>query len=129
MFTGAIADYGPSYSALATGKTSKKPSTYELLKFKKGTILLNTKALATAITKATPTVTSSNCSISISTTASAPFVKGTGAYTGITGTVKFTLTFAGISPKTKSGSCTLKTSTTPLSTYEAITGTGSISYP
>jgi len=128
LFTGVIGDYGPSVNATATGKPQKKKSAYKLLKLKHGTILVNTNGLNSALTKATPTINSSNCSVSASASAPVQILKGTGAYTGITGTVTFQITFAVILPKTKSGSCTMKTATKPLDTYAAFIGSGTVSY-
>jgi hypothetical protein len=128
LITGVIGDYGPSVSATSTGKPVKKKSVYTLLKLKHGTILVNTKALNSAGSNATPTINSTNCSISIAATAPVQIVKGTGAYAGINGTVTFSVNIAAVLPKTKSGSCTHKTATKPLDTYGSFVGSGTVSY-
>ncbi len=128
MFTGAIGDYGISYNVTATGKPSKKKSTYKLLKLKKGTITVTAGAVGKALTSAKPTVNTTNCSVTASANAVVTILKGTGAYAGISGTATFTVQFAFIVPKTSSGKCTMKTATKPLSTYSSFIGTGTVSY-
>jgi hypothetical protein len=129
FFTGAIGDYGTSVSTNATGKKTKKGS-YKLLTPKQGTILVNGTQLNQALTHAQPT-TASKTTCAFVFTASAPItiVKGTGAYVGIGGSVNMVATFAAITPKTKSGSCTMKTSTKPLVSFTSITGSGTVTLP
>jgi hypothetical protein len=62
-------------------------------------------------------------------TAPITIVKGTGAYTGITGSVTFTVSYGLILPKKKSGACTEKTSTKPLATFTSFSGTGTVTLP
>jgi hypothetical protein len=130
MFTGAIGDYGTSESTNAAGKPTKKGA-YKLLKLKKGTILVNGTTLSKALTSASPTGPTANettCSFAIHVTAPVTIVRGTGAYQGITGSVTITAQFAIIGPLTKSGACTTKTSTKPLSTYSSVFGSGTVSF-
>ena len=129
IFTGAIGDYGTTTNANATGKPTKK-GTYKFLTLKKGTILATgatlNEAVKTAFTK--PTLNMTNCSVSASATGAVHFVKGTGAYVGISGSVTITLSYAGVLPKTKSGSCTEKTATKPLAFYSSVMGSGTVSF-
>ena len=129
LFTGAIGDYGKSISSNATGMPTKKGS-YKLLRLQKGTIIVNgttlNAALKSAFTK--PTLNSTNCSVAISATAPVQMVKGTGAYVGISGSVIITASFGAVVPKSKSGSCTLKTATQPLAQYTSIFGSGTVSF-
>ena len=132
IFTGAVGDYGLSVNATATGKPQKKKSTYKLLKLKHGTMVVNVSAVNTAVnaafTKAQHTINTTNCSLAISTTAAVPILKGTGAYAGISGSVTFVIAFGAVGPKTKSGACTMKTTTPALATYQSFLGTGTVSY-
>jgi hypothetical protein len=128
MFTGAIGDYGTSFNVTATGKATKKKSDYKLLKLKKGTITVNAGTIGKALTSATPTANTTNCSVSVSTTAPVTILKGTGAYVGISGTVTFAAQYAAVVPRTSSGKCTEKTATKPLATYVSFIGTGTVSF-
>lgn len=129
LITGAIGDYGTAVSASATGKPSKRGS-YKFLDLRKGTILIDVTTLnlaeRSAFTK--PTVNTANCSVSASASGLAEFVKGTGTYVGISGSVTVTLSFAGVVPRTKSGSCTLKTATKPLASYTSVEGSGTVTF-
>ena len=132
MFTGAIGDYGISVNATATGKPQKKKSSYKLLKLKHGTILVNVGAVNSAVqaafTQVGTATNPTNCSVSVSTSAAVPILKGSGAYVGVTGSATFSISFAAIGPKTKSGSCTMKTTSPALATYSSFIGTGTVSY-
>jgi hypothetical protein len=132
LFTGAIGDHGLSVNANATGKPQKKKSSYKLLKLKHGSMLVNVKTLNTALTaaftKAAKTINPTNCSIAVSANGAVPILKGTGAYAGVSGTVTFAINFAVLAAKTKSGKCTLKTTTPALDTYASFIGTGTASY-
>ncbi len=128
MITGAIGDYGLAVNVNATGKPQQKKSPYKLLKLKHGTILVDASALNSSVTKTKPTVNSTNCSVSETATGGVSILKGTGKYTGVSGSVTITVNFAAVLPKTKSGSCTMKTATQPLSTYTSFIGTGTVSF-
>ena len=129
LFTGAIGDYGTAVSTNATGKKTKNGS-YKLLTLKKGTIMVNGTQLNKALTSAQPTTSNATaCAFVVNASAPITIVKGTGAYVGIGGTVNMAVTFAAILPKTKSGSCTMKTSTKPLASYTSITGSGTVTLP
>jgi len=126
VFTGAIGDYGTSVSATATGKPSKKKSTYKLLKLTKGTILVTTVGFTKALTSASPsTSNTTTCSFVVSAGGPVTIVKGTGAYSGITGKFTLTGTFAAILAK-KNGACTTKSN--PVGSYVAIQGSGTVSF-
>lgn len=128
MLTGAIGDYGTSRRANATGKTTKKGHDIEI-KLKKGTVLVNTTTLTKAFESlSTPTTANtSNCSFVFHVSAPVPIVKGTGSYSGISGSVTIDATDAAITAKKKTGTCTMSTTSKPLSQFTAITGTGTVS--
>ena len=128
LITGAIADHGTVISTNAAKKPTAKGA-YKLLRLKNGTILVDGTQLGKALTAGQPsTLNASNCSAIFGATAPVTLSSGTGAYVGISGTVTITATFAFIGPKTKSGTCTMKTSAQPVGTYSSITGSGTVSF-
>jgi hypothetical protein len=135
MLTGAIGDYGSVIDATAAGKptaTKKKKTPYRLLRLKKGTILVNISTFQSKLTSAYSSPSgfnSTTCSLSVDVSGSISVVSGTGAYTGITGSFVMTGHIGGISRRTKSGSCTTKTTTPPAATYISIIGSGTVTVP
>jgi hypothetical protein len=128
LITGAFADYGTVISTNAAKKPTAKGA-YKLLRLKNGTFLVNGTQLNKALTTGQPsTLSASNCSGIFGATAPVTLSDGTGAYVGISGTVTITATFAFIGAKTKSGGCTMKTSSKPLATYSSISGSGTVSF-
>ncbi len=128
MFTGSFADYGRSVTANASGKAAKR-GTYVLLILKQGSVLVDISQFNAAFKSFTPqTLNQTNCSGSGHLSAPATVVKGTKAYAGITGTFTMTATVAFIGPKTKSGACTMKTTSPGLATFTSITGSGTVSF-
>jgi hypothetical protein len=101
--TGTIADYGTSVKTTAAGKPDAKGG-YSEARLQSGTILLDRRPLQAAIAVGTDHahVDLASCSLHGSATATMPIVSGTGAYAGISGSVRFT--FAEIGTKFTSGS-------------------------
>lgn len=128
LITGAIGDYGPTISATAAGKPTKKNSPYKLLKLKHGTMVVTTATLTKQFTSVMPTHNTTNCTFSATVKAPIKIIKGTGAYVGITSTITFSGSFAAIAPRTKAGKCTMKTATKPLDTYTSFYGTGTATF-
>ena len=127
VITGAIADGGKSMSVNASGKPDKKGN-YKLLELKKGNILLNGTQITAALNNASPTVfNTTTCSGAFTATAAVPIVSGTKAYTGISGTVNITITFAIVLPLTK-GTCNENTNANPIAQYGSIAGAGTVSF-
>jgi len=126
LLTGAIADSGKSANVNSSGKPTKNGS-YTLLELKKGTILLNSTQLDTAMNNANPTsFNTTTCSGSLAGTEPVPIVSGTKAYAGISGTVNVTLTIALILPLTN-GKCDMSTNANPVAQYGSVTGSGTVS--
>jgi len=124
LFTGAIADFGTSTTATAAGKPTTKDTGFDLLKLKQGTILVSTAGLKKAITSASPSTSdTTTCSFVVSATGAVTIVKGTGAYSGITGSFTATGTIAAILA-TKKGSCT--GNARPIGFYVSIVGSGTV---
>ena len=79
---------------------------------------------------ASPPVDPSTCSFAGSLTASTPIVKGsgTGAYAGISGTFKVTITEAGVRHKLQSGKCNDSQNAMPVAGVSWVTGSATVSY-
>jgi hypothetical protein len=125
VLTGAIADYGTSVNATASGKPTTKQSTYELLKLTQGTIVVNTAALTQSLSSASPsTVDTTTCSFVLTGSGAITVVKGTGAYSGLTGSFTATGTIAADFAKKKSGCTSTKK---PPGYYFSVEGSGTVS--
>lgn len=126
LFTGAIGDYGSSHSVSTGGK---KLGTASLTK---GTITIDLTAVNKKGNNASPTVDLATCSGSISVSAEAPIVSGTGLYAGIHGTVKITEAFGFIGSTHKSGpkkgQCNLSNSAPTVAQMAVVYGSGTVSF-
>lgn len=134
--TGAIGDAGLAVPANSLGHTvhgSHPNADYRLLELSKGWILVNLKQFNKAANNpnSTPTVLNkSNCSSVFSGRGPVQFVRGTGAYVGISGTVELTFTFAGTAAKTANGTCNQSANPIgPGGGYSAIYGSGTVTLP
>ena len=127
LFTGAVGDYGSSHSFSGTG--GKKFGTATLTK---GTITLDLTAVSKKANNASPTVDAATCSGSISVSAAAPIVSGTGLYAGIHGTVKITESFGFIGSTYKSGpkkgQCNMSNSAPTVAQMASVYGSGTVSF-
>ena len=126
LFTGAIGDYGSTHAVTTDGK---KLATATL---KKGTIKLDITAIAKKANNATPTVDAATCSGSVTVSAAAPIVSGTGLYAGIHGTVKITESFGFIGSTYKSGpkkgKCNTSNSAPTVAEMASVYGSGEVSF-
>ena len=128
VLTGAVGDSGKSASANSSGVPSKNGN-YKLLTLKQGTILLNTTQLNKDNNANTPPTTfnSTTCSGTFVVTDPVPIVSGTKAYSGISGTVNVSVTFAIVLPL-QNGKCNMNTNANPIAQFGSIAGTGSVSF-
>jgi hypothetical protein len=124
LITGAIGDYGTAISQDANGKVDPNGS-FEKIKLKQGGFIVNATGLNKKIGSTKPTVNNSTCSFALSGSGPVTIGNGTGAYAGIAGKVTMTFTFAAIAPKTAKG-CSFKQN--PASSYQSLSGTGSVSF-
>jgi hypothetical protein len=124
LITGAIADYGTTLSVDGNGKPNPNGN-FEKVTLKQGGFTVDGTALNKKLDQSKPAVNKTNCSLSFSGTAPTTIGDGTGAYAGITGKIAITVTFAEIGPKTAKG-CNFNGN--GLAGYQAITGTGSVSF-
>jgi hypothetical protein len=125
LITGAIGDYGTSVSQDANGKVDPNGN-FTKVTLKHGGFMINTTALNNTLDRTKPTINTTNCSVVVIGSASITLYDGTGAYTGISGKVVVTLTFAGLAPKTAKG-CNLANGPTH-GMYSAVTGIGRVSF-
>lgn len=70
----------------------------------------------------------STCALSFSYTQSVPLSGGTGAYRGITGSLKVTTTDAGVFPKLADGSCNISSNATPIGYISIARGSGRVTF-
>jgi hypothetical protein len=128
--TGAIGDYGTAVSVDKDG-TPDPNGNYSKLTLKQGTFQLNATALDAKFASTKPTTYLTTCSGQETGTSPVKVLAGTGAYKGITGTVKATFTGAFIIPRDKTGShagqCNTK-APAPLGAFTVVTGSGEISF-
>lgn len=96
IVTGAVGDYGPAVTVLPDGKVDPQHTSEMELNLHHGSFRLNIAAIAKDVTSAYRhwPVNKATCSGSITFTAKAPVVagSGTGAYAGITGSYTVTVT-------------------------------------
>jgi hypothetical protein len=118
ILSGAISDHGKDHEGVAG-----KNRTINKLVLSKGSFEVDVAKLNRP-TRLNP----NSCEISSSGTARVPIVRGsgTGAYRGITGTTKATLTLIGVLPKTKSGACNQKAA--PLAGFAWVKASGRVAF-
>jgi hypothetical protein len=119
VITGAITDFGTDHEGVAGHGTINR------IILSKGSFEISIASLAKA---PPPAVNPKTCAFECTISASIPIVKGSGkgAYAGITGTVKVTITEVGILRRLKSGKC--NTSATPLAGFSWTKGSGTVSF-
>ena len=129
LITGAIADYGTAISQDKNGKVDPNGN-FEKVTLKHGGFMIDATALTKAIQKqfSKEPINPTNCSLALTGTGPSTIETGTGAYAGISGKLKITLTVAGIAPKTNKGRCNLSTSAPFYGQYQGVTATGSVSF-
>jgi hypothetical protein len=131
LFTGAIGDHG---QALTINKDGKADATGDYVKvtLAKGSFEINSTALNAKFATANPTVNKATCSAQFSGTGPVSLFDGSGLYTGISGKLAITETFAVIVPRFTSGKskgqCNLGNSARPVAQYSSITGTGAVKF-
>jgi hypothetical protein len=128
LITGAIADHGKTLNVNAAGKTDTNGN-YVKLELKKGMMLVNSTQFNSILNNAQPTdYDATTCSASVTGTGPVQIVSGTKAYSGITGSLTLTATFAFIGPFTKKGQCNTSNNAAPVAQWSAITGSGTVSF-
>jgi hypothetical protein len=129
VVTGAVGDYGKTFSIDKNGNADPNGN-YLKIMLHQGTFEANTIALSRKLANARPTVYTSTCSGQFVGSSPVPLFDGTGAYTGITGTVNMTVTGAYVLPRYKSGKkigqC--NENTEPIGVYSTDTGSGKVRF-
>jgi hypothetical protein len=127
LFTGAVGDYGSSSPTESSG--GKK---FGIATLTKGTIKIDLTAIAAKVDGANPSVDEATCSASITETAPAPVLSGTGLYAGIHGTLQITESFGfiGSTYKTgaKKGQCNMSNSAPTVAEMGQVYGNGTVSF-
>jgi hypothetical protein len=102
LLTGVIADHG---TATATDKsgTVDPNGTYVKVALSRGTFEVNVTAFQHALNKLQPKMDSATCSLWGTGSGNGTLADGTGAYAGVSGTVRLTTTFAATVPRFTSG--------------------------
>lgn len=121
VLTGAVTDHGKDHQGVAGNGTINK------IVLSKGSWEVS---IANFLSKPQPPVDPKTCSFAGSRTALVPIVKGTGtgAYAGISGTVKITNHIAGILPRLKSGKCNTSANAIPVAGVAWAHGSGTVTF-
>jgi hypothetical protein len=128
LFTGAVGDYGSS----SPTKESGGGKAFGMATLKKGTIKIDLSAITAKLNKANPAINAATCSGSITETAPAPVLSGTGLYAGIHGTIQITEAFGFLGSTytsgAKKGQCNMSNSAPTLAQMGTVYGSGSVSF-
>jgi hypothetical protein len=132
IITGVIGDWGTGTIITKNG-TPNDNGDYVKIALQKGGFEVNSIALNKKTNNA-PALEQNNatCTVVFGGTGPVTLFNGTGAYTGITGTLQITERFAGIGPRftsgAKKGQCNPNSNLPPVAFYGSITGTGKVSF-
>jgi hypothetical protein len=130
-FTGAVGDYGTLLSTDKHGKP-KPDAGYLKIALQRGTFMMNVTTFTRFLqhTRASPDF--ATCSAALSASARAPLYDGTGLYKGIHGSVKITARLGIIGARVKTGphkgECDHDDNAEPVHIYEAVIGSGKITF-
>jgi hypothetical protein len=131
LIAGAIGDFGKAISIDKNGKVDANGN-YVKIKLQKGTFEVNSTNLNKAVNNTQPNLDKATCSAYLVKSHTVTLFNGTGAYAGISGTPKITISFAFLGPRFKSGKhkgqCNMKNSAKPLAQYSSIQGGGTVSF-
>jgi hypothetical protein len=131
VITGAIGDYGKTLSVDKNGKTDTNGA-YEKVTLQQGSFLVSATKLDAKLNHLKPTVNTATCSVSATASGPVSLSNGTGLYTGISGNLSITVTFAFIGPRFSSGphkgQCNNSNNAPALAQYQSIAGSGTVSF-
>jgi hypothetical protein len=131
VVTGAIGDYGKTLNVNKNGKTDNNGS-YVKITLQQGSFLVNATKLDAKLNHLKATVNKATCSVAASGSGPVSLSDGTGLYTGISGNLQITVTFAFIGPRLSSGphkgQCNGSNNAPALAQYQSITGSGTVSF-
>ena len=127
LITGAIGDYGTDVTQNANGKPDSEGN-FQKVTLKHGGFMINATALNNKLAKSPPEKPNkTNCSLVFVGTGFVTVDDGTGAYAGIAGKIKITVTYAGIEQKTSKG-CNASHNAPFYGQYQSLTGSGNVSF-
>jgi hypothetical protein len=131
VVTGAIGDYGKTVNVDKSGKPDANGS-YVKITLQQGSFLVNSTKLNAKLNHLNPKFNAATCSVAASGTGPVSLSNGTGLYTGISGNLQITVTFAFVGPRFSSGphkgQCNGNNNARPLAQYQSITGSGTVSF-
>jgi hypothetical protein len=132
VITGVIGDWGTAISVNKNG-TPNTNGNYEKIVLQHGGFTANSVALNQKTNNAPPLMqNNTTCSVVFGGSGPTTLFNGTGAYTGITGTIVITEKFAGIGARftsgAKKGQCNPNNNVPPVAFWGSITGTGKVSF-
>lgn len=132
VIAGAIGDYGTATTIDKNGKVDQNGN-YVKIVLKHGAFEVNSTALNKAANSAPPTSNNtSNCSYSFTFTGPVTLFDGTGAYAGISGTLKITETYVAVLPTYTSGQhkgqCNESNNVQPIAQNGNISGSGTVAF-
>jgi hypothetical protein len=130
LITGVIGDHGTATSIDKDG-TVDKNGEFVKIKLAHGTFEVNAVALNQRLNKLQPTFDRANCSVWAAGSGNVTLSDGTGAYAGISGTIRITTSFAAILPRfasgPKKGQCNANAA--PVAQFQgALEGSGNVSF-
>jgi hypothetical protein len=130
LLTGVIADHGSATSVNKNG-TINKNGQYVRVVLTHGAFKVNAVSFNQALNKVAPSSDKATCTFWGGGSGNVTLFDGTGAYAGITGTVKMTTSFAAILPRytsgAKKGQC--NGNGAPSAQFDgALTGVGKVSF-
>ena len=120
IVTGTVSDHGVDHvGAVDSGKFDK-------VVLSRGTFEIGNATIAANLTSGEQSAGTKGCWFTLADSGSVALKDGTGAYSGIRGTLKFSLTRAAIMPRRSNGSCEYGTNFTPVSSVGWLDAQGSI---
>jgi hypothetical protein len=130
LLTGAIGDFGTATSTTKSGKVDTNGH-YVKVKLRKGGFVVNAVAFNRRLGAKTPKVDKASCTAWLTGGGNVTLSDGTGAYAGISGTLKIETSYAFLGPLHKTGpqkgKCNLADSAVPLDVFMgSIVGSGSV---
>lgn len=131
LSTGAISDYGAGVSTDASGKPTLQGA-FEHVKLSQGGFVVDSTGFNNKINRVKPKLYPSTCEYSIAGSGPGTLSKGTGAYAGISGTLKITLKFIGYATRFKSGAhkgqCNFANNGPTAASYQSLTAAGTVKF-
>jgi hypothetical protein len=131
IFIGAIGDSGTVQNENGSGRVDPNGN-FVRVSLSKGAFRLDITKLNHQADNAQPAIYRTSCSALLTTSGPATVSHGTGAYSGISGTLTVNLTVAFIGPRVTSGSkkgqCNFVTTARPVAARAFVTATGNVTF-